>query len=41
MPSKTQKNRQSRRAFLGTVTAGAASLALVPGEKPGGQSRGG
>ena len=34
MPSKTHENRQSRRAFLGTVTAGAASLTLVPGEKP-------
>ncbi len=33
MPSNTRKTRHSRRAFLGTVTAGAASLALAPGEK--------
>ncbi len=34
MPSNIRENRPSRRAFLGTVTAGAASLALLPGEKP-------
>ena len=34
MPSNMPEQRRSRRAFLGAVTAGATSLALVPGEKP-------